>query len=405
MPLEVMPRNATLDIVKTLSDLVAIPSVNPMGRPLSGPEYLEYRVTDYLEALFKRLNIPSQRQTIEPKRDNIVAYVEGSRPAAQGGPLVLLEAHQDTVPVDGMTIEPWSPVVRDGRIYGRGSCDIKGGMCAMLGAVARLAAERPKGMPNIAMACTVNEEHGYTGALGLVKSWDAKDSIIPRRPDVAVVAEPTSLQVVVAHKGTVRWRCHARGRAVHSSRPHLGDNAIYKLARAILAFESYQKDVVPTLPTHPLCGACSLSVGTIRGGLSVNTVPDECSIEIDRRLLPGEDGAQVFRQIVDYVNKYPGVTFALDHEEPFMVGPPMSEEINGPLADRLASAARGVVPNCEKVGVPYGTDAATISRGGVPSVVFGPGSIDQAHTADEWLPLDELEAASEVLYQFLRGYA
>ncbi|MBI1901582.1 MAG: M20 family metallopeptidase [Planctomycetia bacterium] len=376
-----------------------------MGRPLSGPEFFEYRMTDYLEALFKRLGLPYQRQTIEPKRENIVARLDGSLPAAEGGPFVLLEAHQDTVPVDGMSIDPFQPQVRDGRLYGRGSCDIKGGMCAMLGALSRLAEERPPGLPTIVMACTVNEEHGYTGALNLPKLWQSPGSIIPRRPDAAIVAEPTNLQVVVAHKGTVRWRCHTRGRAVHSSVAHLGDNAIYKMARAIRAFEAYHREIVPTLPQHRLCGPASLSVGTIRGGISVNTVPDECGIEIDRRLLPGEDGKKVYQQIVDFVGGYAGVDFPLDHETPFMLGPPMSDDLNGPLADRLVAAGRPVVGKCEKVGVPYGTDAATITNSGVPSVVFGPGSIDQAHTADEWLPLAELEKASQIIERFLRAYA
>ena len=163
----------TLDLTRTLSELVAIPSVNPMGKPVSGPEYFEYKVTDYLENLFRSLGLPCQRQRVDVKRENIVARLDGATPATEGGPLVLLEAHQDTVPVDGMTIEPWTPEVREGRLYGRGSCDIKGGMTAMLGALARLAVERPAGMPTIVMACTVNEEHGYSGATALthIRAW------------------------------------------------------------------------------------------------------------------------------------------------------------------------------------------------------------------------------------------
>src|SRR5262249_33706533 len=150
-----------------------------------------------------------------------------------GGRLMLLEAHQDTVPVGGMTIEPFTPTVRDGRLYGRGACDIKGGMAAMLAACARLAKERPAAMPTVVMACTVNEEHGFTGATALVRQWAESGGFIPRRPDAAVIAEPTQLQVVVAHKGVVRWRCHTRGRAAHSSQPQMGDNAIFRMARVL----------------------------------------------------------------------------------------------------------------------------------------------------------------------------
>jgi acetylornithine deacetylase len=397
-----------LNLTRTLSELVAIPSVNPMGRALSGPEFFEYRVTDYLERLFVSLGLPWQRQTVHPARDgmpareNILARLDGATSPDKGGQVILFEAHQDTVPVDGMTIEPWTPSVREGRMYGRGSCDIKGGMTAMLGTLARLAEERPKDMPTIVMACTVNEEHGYTGATALKNLWAAgANSLLPRQPDAAIVAEPTSLNVVVAHKGALRWRCHTTGRATHSSQPHQGDNAIYKMARVVQAFEAYHREFVPTLPKHRLCGGATLSVGTIQGGLSVNTVPDRCTIEIDRRMIPGEEWSSVFKQITDFLAQR--LDFPIVHDDPYMKGSTLAEGANAAVAGRMAEAARRVVGRCEQVGVPYGTDASTIASFGVPAIVFGPGCIDQAHTCDEWLPLDELTQASEALYQFARG--
>ena len=396
-----------LDLVATLSELVSIPSVNPMGREVAGDQYYEHHVTAYLEQLFQRLGVTYERQFVHPKRENILARLDGSTPPEDGGPLLLFEAHQDTVPVEGMTIEPWAPTVRDGRLYGRGSCDIKGGLTAMLGAFARLAADRPSRMPTLVLACTVNEEHGYTGATALTKLWNAPSSskLLSRRPDAAVIAEPTSLNVVVAHKGTVRWRAHTHGRAAHSSQPHLGDNAIYKMGRVLAACQRYAEEFAPALPRHPLCGGVTLSVGTIHGGLSVNTVPDRATIEIDRRLLPGEDPAQALRQVIDYIAGQPGIDFAIDHEPPFLQGPALADVGNDVVADLLVEAARRTIGRGEKVGVPYGTDAATLAGiGGVPSIVFGPGSIDQAHTADEWLPLAELTQASDVLFEFVRGY-
>jgi acetylornithine deacetylase len=391
----------SFDLVQTLADLVAIPSVNPMGRDLEGPEFLEHRVTAYLETLFDRWSLPWVRQRVEPLRENIIVRLDGDPTPEQGGKIVLLEAHQDTVPVDGMTISPWSPQVRDGRMYGRGACDIKGGLTAMLGAVSRLREIDAKSRPTVLLAATVNEEHGYSGALKLTELWREPNDFLPRPPDAAIVAEPTQLQVVVAHKGACRWRVRTHGKSVHSSQPQLGENAIYKMARVLQAFEAYQREVVPRLPSHHLCGRPSLSVGMIRGGLSVNTVPDFCSIEIDRRLIPGEESMPAYQEVIEFVARYPGVDGAADHETPYMQGSTLSDGPNLPLGERLAQVVRPLSSPCDLVGVPYGTNASKIAASGVPAVVFGPGSIDQAHTADEWLELAQLELASEALFRFV----
>jgi acetylornithine deacetylase len=391
-----------LEPVETLRQLVTIPSVNPMGRRVSGPEYFEHQVTDYLQGLFTQLGLPWQRQTVEPLRDNIVARVDGDVPANEGGALVMLEAHQDTVPIDGMTIDPFGAEIRDGRMYGRGACDIKGGMAAMLAAVARLAQEKPRGRPTVLMVCTVNEEQGFTGAKAITKLWGEAGSIIPRRPDAAIVAEPTSLDVVVAHKGCVRWECRVRGRAAHSSRPELGDNAIFKMARVLAVLQRYQREVAPTRGSHPRCGRPSLSVGTIAGGISVNTVPDECVVKIDRRLVPGEDPTAAMRHVTDYLAHDATIDFPVEHDTPFLATRGLPDDHNLPLAEqvRQTSIATCNAPK-ELIGVPYGTDAATFQLAGVPSIVFGPGSIEQAHTADEWIDLAELNTAAEAYFRLI----
>ncbi len=356
-----------LDLTAILSELVATPSVNPMGRDVSGPEFFEYRLTDYLEQFFVRLAIPTFRQAIAPKRDNLIARLEGDVPPESGGKIILLEAHQDTVPADGMTVPPFEPQVRDGRLYGRGACDIKGGMTAMLGAVARLVADQrtaggtqhaaeqhphpgplPEGegekraRPTIIIACTVNEEHGFTGATGLCKLWSERSNpLLPRKPDAAIVAEPTNLQIVVAHKGMVRWRSHTRGRAAHSSQPELGENAVYRMARVVAAIERYGREVVRTLANHPLCGQPTISVGTIRGGISVNTVPDRCTIEIDRRLAPGEDPQTAWQQVVDFVACETGLGQAVEHEPPFMQSRGLGDTNNRELAAQIGRRGAG----------------------------------------------------------------
>lgn len=389
----------SVEPVAILRELVAIPSVNPMAGAASGPDVGEERLTDFLESLFTRLGLTCLRQPVEPGRDNLLAKLDGEVPPQDGGALLLFGVHQDTVPVAGMTIDPYGGEIRDGRLYGRGACDVKGGMAAMIAAVARLAEERPPGMPTIVLACTVNEECGFSGAQALVDLCRGQSgSFLPRRPDAAVVAEPTELDVVLAHKGVVRWRCHTRGLAAHSAHPEQGDNAIYKMGRALVAVDRYQREVIGSLGFHPLCGRPTISVGTIEGGVGVNVVPDHCVVQIDRRLLPGESPEVAIRHLSEYLNQETGL--ALEHDPPFMQGLPLSEQENGPLAERLWAVAAEVAGQCRQIAVAYATDAAFFAAAGIPTVVFGPGSIRQAHTVDEWIALEQLKLATEIYYRF-----
>lgn len=393
----------TLDPVETLKSLVAIPSVNPMGGP-GDARCGTQRLTEHLEKVLRRLGLSVTRQPVSPREDNLLARLDGDPPTERGGPMLLLGVHQDTVPVEGMKIEPFAAEIRQGRLYGRGACDVKGGMAAMLAAVARLADEPPAHRPTVAMVFTVNEEHGFTGVQSLVRLLTSNSGgFLCRKPDAAVIAEPTSLDVVVAHKGVVRWRAHARGRAAHSSRPELGENAIYKMAHALTAIERYQRDVVGGVASHPMCGRSTLSVGTIRGGSSVNIVPDRCTIEIDRRLPPGESPQSARQHLVDWLA---GQNLGdVEHDAPDMQGPPLSDEHNADLAERLAQVAGHVAGAGRKIAVPYATDGAFVAAAGVPTVIFGPGRIEQAHTEDEWIELEQLHQATEIYYRFLRSCA
>ncbi len=387
-----------------LQQLVAIPSVNPMGADADGPHYGTHRLSDHLEKTLRQLGMDVARQVVDRKEHNLLARLGGHPDPQHGGRLVLFDVHQDTVPVEGMKIEPFKPVIRDGRLYGRGACDVKGGMAAMIAAVARLAELPAAQRPTVVMACTVNEEYGFSGAEALVQAWaEGKPGLLVRKPDAAVIAEPTCLEVVVAHKGVVRWRCHARGRAAHSSRPELGDNAIYKMARCLVAIERYQNQVVGMLASHPLCGLSTMSVGTIRGGVSVNIVPDRATIEIDRRLPPGETPETARQHLIEYLAGQE-LGFAPEHDPPYMQGPPLSDEHNAELADRIAKLTIQQVGQCRKLGVAYATDAAFLAGAGIPSVVFGPGAIEQAHTDDEWISLEQLDQAAEIYYRLLRTW-
>jgi acetylornithine deacetylase/succinyl-diaminopimelate desuccinylase-like protein len=228
-----------LDPVETLQKLIQTPSINPMGRNVSGDIYGESRVTALLEKLCDEQGWPCTTQRVDEGRFNLLALIAGSPLPQDGSELILWDVHQDTVPVDGMTVEPFGGEVRDGRVYGRGACDVKGAMAAMLAGLSRIKANDSAQRPTIVFACTVNEECGFTGAKTLVRGWGDPETAPPSnepgqtnpiaieavaakcfrtRPHLAIVAEPTQFDVVVAHQGSVRWRCHTFGRAAHTSR-------------------------------------------------------------------------------------------------------------------------------------------------------------------------------------------
>ncbi len=376
-------------VTRLLSDLVAIPSVNPMGRHLDGPGFFEGRMSDYLSAWFRERGVAVERKTIAPGRDNVLARYD----APDSRRTILFDAHQDTVPTDGMTIEPFRPVVEGGRLYGRGSCDVKGGMTAMLLAFERLVAERPRGSASVLFAATVDEEFTHIGSDDLAKS--------PHGADLAIVAEPTRLDLVDRHKGAVRWKVVTRGDACHSSTPDLGRNAIYTMASAVGHLADYARRLRDS-PPDPVLGPPSLSVGRIDGGQSVNIVPDRCEIEVDRRVIPGEDLAAAPGLVREFLRRRMDVA-DVEFLPPWIRMPALSpsDEASsrwlGPVRDAIAKAL-GRVP--EVGGVPFGTDAGPLGESGrLPCFVFGPGDIAQAHTKEEWIELDQVREASEAYFR------
>ena len=375
------------EVTRLLSELVAIPSVNPMGRPIAGEGFLEGRLTDYLEDWFRKQGVSCRRDPIQPGRDNILAWYEAPSPRRT----ILFDVHQDTVPTDGMTIAPFEPRVAEGRLSGRGSCDVKGSMAAMLAAFARLVRERPNGSASVLLACTVDEEFTHTGSSRLAET--------DHGAELAIVAEPTLLNLVHCHKGALRWKIRTRGLACHSSTPHRGVNAIYRMGRVLDALETYAAKLARSTP-HPILGPPSLSVGRIEGGQSVNIVPDWCEIEVDRRLIPGEDPLRTRDELREVLSERLGPLIEeIEFGQPWVNMPALSpgaSEWLEPLGDAIAIAT-GRRP--EVMGVPFGTDAGPLNAAGTPCVVFGPGDIAQAHTKDEWIELDQVRLAAEAYYQ------
>ena len=380
-------------VIQTLADLIGINSVNPeFGGPGEGG------VADYIEHRLRTAGIESQRTPVLPGRDNVVGIIAGRDRSRQ----VVLEAHMDVVSIAGMTIAPFDPVIDGGRMYGRGACDTKAGLAGMLQAVIDIARSGVVPPCDIWLAAVIDEEYLFRGVTDLC---DRLPATVPgMAPRAGIVAEPTEMQVVVATKGVVRWEIVFHGRAAHSSKPHLGINAISHAAAFVRAVDALHAGL--GAHHHPLLGPATGNVGLISGGVQVNFVPDSCALQIDRRLLPGERAADVLADYQQILNQMAADDPTVRGElvTPFLVDEALETPADSPatvLASQIASEL-GLRP--EPVGVPSGSDASKLSRHGFDCLVFGPGSIDQAHGAVEYVDIGQVEQAAEFYREFASRY-
>lgn len=374
-------------VIRTLAELVRIPSVNPAYED----GVSEAGVVAWLREFCRERGIETWETEVFPGRPNLVARIPGRDPRRR----VVLEAHTDTVSVKGMTIPPFDPVIDGNLLYGRGSCDTKAGLAAMLHAAASLKDEGYVPPCEVWVAAVVDEEYSYRGVVKLCEGLTAH---------AAIVAEPTELKVVVASKGVLRWRIRTRGRAAHSSKPHLGVNAIQHMTRVLLALEEHD-DTLSTR-VHPLVGRATCNVGVISGGVQVNFVPDECLIELDRRLLPGESAAEALREYQALLDEVAARNpdLVVEMEPPMLTDEALDTPVDAPPALLAGEILREMGLDGDPVGVPFGSDASKLARQGVPSLVFGPGSIDRAHAAVEYVEIDQVLQAEAFFRAFLRRF-
>jgi acetylornithine deacetylase/succinyl-diaminopimelate desuccinylase-like protein len=366
-----------------LAELIALPSVNPAFLPLRHPLAGEKNVADFLAATAARAGLEVEFQKVLPGRANIIARLLPKDKIRQ---TILLAPHLDTVGAAGTQFIPQR---KNGRLHGRGACDTKGSVAAMLAALCELANAKSRPLATeIVFAGLIDEEHAQAGSRALAASGF--------KADLAIVGEPTKLQVVTAHKGSLWLELATRGHAAHGATPHLGKNAVHEMTRIVDALET---DYAAQLKQrkHKLLGAGTVNVGTISGGTQPNIVPDGCVISIDRRTLPGETEAGVRREIAALLqSKKLSAKVSSTKLAPAL---PLETDFKLPLVQTFLRAAGQKKP----LGVDYFCDAAVLSAGGIPSVVFGPGDIAQAHTADEWISLAELERGKNLLLRFLNS--
>jgi acetylornithine deacetylase/succinyl-diaminopimelate desuccinylase-like protein len=383
-----MPAND--ELTQLLCDLIARPSVNPEWRTdcVTTP-YGEDRMARYVQDYFQPW-ATTERQEALPGRENVIVHVPGEDAAALP---VLLEAHMDTVDVQGME-QPFAPRVEGGRVYGRGACDTKGSLAVMMLVLKQLIRERAVLPRACVLAATVDEEFGMSGARRLVGSGAKYAG--------AIVGEPTGLSLVAAHDGQMYVRIAAHGKAAHTSNPQHGVNAIYLISEVINVLR-HRAEAVCAEREHPLCGPPKLTVSVIHGGVSEHIVPDLCEIAIDCRVIPGETCQSMLEEIKDSLREdlAPAVLDQIEFAAPHKAEPPMETAADHPLVRGLGQAATAVIGDSRIVGAAYNTNASHYSAAGIPCVVFGPGEIAQAHSAIEFVEIEQLEAAAQILRRFL----
>lgn len=370
---------------KLLCELIALPSINPAFAPANDPRVGEKNVADFLASVAAPGGLDVDLQEVLPGRFNLIARL---LPAGKVRQRIVLAPHMDTVGV--ASDEQFHPQLRNGRIYGRGACDTKGSIAVFLTALLNLAAAKKRpASTEILLLALVDEENGQAGSRFVAKSRF--------KADLAIVGEPTRLQIVSAHKGDLWLQLETRGKAAHGSRPELGRNAVHEMAKIVDLLETrYARELRKR--RHPLLRHPTINVGTIAGGRQPNIVPDRCAIRIDRRTIPGENDAAVKREILNFILRHGLSATLIDtkHEEP---APPMETSLKLALVQQFLQAAKQTKP----VGVDFFTDAGVLASAGIPSVVFGPGDIAQAHTVDEWVAVSQLERGTKLLGRFLQA--
>lgn len=367
------------DAVALLRRLVAIDSRNPSlvnGAPGEG------EIARALTGVLRTWGFDVDVADAAPGRPNVVARI-----GPRGGRTLLFNGHLDVVGVDGMTHPPFAPEERDGRLYGRGSCDMKGGVAAMCAAAARAATEGLEG--EIIVSAVADEEFASVGTRAIVSGGI--------RADAAIVTEPTRLAVNPAHRGFVWVEFDFHGRAAHGSRYDIGVDAIRHAGFLLSALEQLQLGTLDAR-THPLLGHASLHAATIEGGSGWSTYPDRCRLRVERRTLPGETTDSVMAEFEIACARAremdPSLRVEMRH---ILTQGPSDVAADAPIVRALEAAMIAEGESVLHEGMSAWTDAAILNDGGIPAICYGPGDIMLAHADEEYIPLDEVERCTRVL--------
>lgn len=369
-----------------LSNLVALRTVNPMGRPYTAAEPVERPAVDFIADLFGRYPVRIERLDPSPMHQSLLVTV----PGRSAGPCTLLESHLDTVPADDWLETAFVPRQREGRLYGRGSCDAKGSVAAMILAVLELLETGTTPPRPVTLMAAADEEYAQTG----IKHFAALGYPLAR----AVIGEPTRLQPILQHKGVIRWDITVHGRSAHSSQPELGRDAIAGAMRVLACLEEHQQRLRRSQSNRLMSGP-TLTVTMIHGGRTRNAVADACTLAVDLRMLPGMSPAGSRE---DVLSALAGLGLELSHAEPQVVTPPLATPPDDAFALAALNVCRRVTGHrdMEFAGAPYGTDAAWVADR-ASTIVLGPGGIETAHAVDEHIELEQVVSAARIYHELL----
>lgn len=372
--------------IKLLRDLIAIDSVNPS---LVAGGAGETDIASRLAMEMRSFGMDVEIEEAAPGRPNVVGILEGR----MAGKTLMFCGHTDTVSVEGMQ-SPFDPVERDGRIYGRGSQDMKGGVAAMVEAARVIANSGGLARGRLVIAAVADEEYASIGAEKLVKRWTA---------DAAVITEPTDLVLGVGHKGFSWVEVTTEGRAAHGSRPRDGRDAILRMGRVLSRLESLDRRL-QSEPPHPVLGCASLHASLISGGRELSTYPDRCVLQMERRTIIGEDPEIALREVEEILESLKSEDQEFTASARFLFGrPPYETPSDHRLPSALESALSMSGRDAKRQGMTFWTDAAVLGHAGIPSVIFGPGG-EGLHSTVEYVLTDEVLICRDALAELARDF-
>ena len=372
--------------IRLLRELVAIDSVNPTLVPgAAGEAEIGRAIADEMRGFGLDVEI----EDVLPGRPNVVGVLEGRGK----GRTLMLCGHTDTVGVSGMD-RPFSPIEKDGRLYGRGAQDMKGGVAAMIGAARKIAEDGGLASGRLVVAAVVDEEHSSAGAEALVRKWTA---------DAAVVTEPTDLAIAVAHKGFAWIEIEVLGKAAHGSRPKEGEDAILRMGRVMARLEALDRTLQTSTP-HPLLGTGSLHASFISGGHELSSYPDRSKLQMERRTLPGDPPSIAVEEVLGILDDLRDADPTFNASARAMFSRPAYEiDAAHELPRSLCEAAGRCGGSARTAGASFWADSAVLGHAGIPSVLFGPGGAG-LHSTEEYVALADVLRCRETLAELARLY-